>query len=167
MSKSKPLNPLTKVKLIYSIELAIFVAIFLVLGLLITLGVIAIAEWKRYAFTYVTLAGGLWIVIDFFWTLFSPKRRAKNPLIDKIFILPVGFALLGFDIYAIINGCAETLPYRYVIGIDLLYLSSVFLFQLIYHWFVPHPLIFDALKEEKEKQAAKIEQPVDSQNADE
>ena len=152
--EKKRLDPLMKVKLMLTIEYLVFVLVFAVLGILFLTNVIKVMEWKRYAFTYVTLFGGIWICIDFFWTTFSKVRRAKNCLLDKIIMFPVGVALLVWDIYAIINGCAETLPYAYVIGADLCYIAAAFTFQAIYHWFRPIPAVIEAaLEEEKAKQA--------------
>lgn len=152
--EKKKLDPVTKVKLILSIEYIIFVLLFLVLGILFLLEVIKVADWKRYAFTYVTLAAGIWLTVDFFWTTFSPKRRAKNCLLDKILMLPLGLALIGFDIYAITQGCAETLPYRYVIGIDFCVIAAIFAFETIYHWFKPIPAVIEAALEDEKKEEA-------------
>ena len=152
--EKKKLDPVTKVKLILSIEYAIFVLLFLVLGLLFLLDVIKVADWKRYAFTYVTLAGGAWIITDFFWTAFSPARKAKNCFLDKCLMLPVGLALVGFDIYAITQGCAETLPYRYVIGINFCVIAAIYAFETIYHWFKPIPAVIEAALEDDKKEEA-------------
>lgn len=152
--EKKKLDPVTKVKLILSIEYIIFVLLFLVLGILFLLEVIKVADWKRYVFTYVTLAAGIWLTVDFFWTTFSPKRRAKNCLLDKILMLPLGLALIGFDIYAITQGCAETLPYRYVIGIDFCVIAAIFAFETIYHWFKPIPAVIEAALEDEKKEEA-------------
>lgn len=150
--EKKKLDPLTKVKLLLAVEYLIFVLLFTVLGILFLLEVIKVADWKRYAFTYVTLAGGLWIVTDFFWTAFSAKRRAKNCLLDKILMAPIGLGLVIYDIYAITQGCAETLPYRYVIGINFCVIAGVYLFETIYHWYKPIPAVIEAaLEEEKAK----------------
>lgn len=159
------MEPLTKVKLMLAIEYLIFVALFTVLGVLFLTGVIKVAEWKRYAFTYVTLAGAIWILVDFFWTAFSPARRAKHCFLDKILLLPVGLVLVSWDIYAIVNGCAESLPYAYFIGGDFCYLAAVYLFQTIYHWYRPIPAVIEAaLEDEKEKEARRT--GVDSQEAE-
>ena len=158
MAKKK-LDNLTKVKLMFLAEYGIFVLVFAVLGILFLLDVIKVAEWKRYVFTYVTLAGGAWILIDFIWTLASPKRRAKNCLLDKILVLPVSFVLLGFDIYAITQGCAETLPYRWFIGADLCYIALVYAFEMAYHWFKPIPQVLEAVEEmdaQEKEEAEKI-----------
>ena len=144
-------NELRKVKLLLLVEYLIFAGVFLLLGILFLTDVIKVADWKRYAFTYVTLVGGLWIIVDFFWCLFSLKRRAKNSMLDKSIVLPVGFALLVFDIYAITQGCSETLPYRWFIGGDLCYLGAVFIFESIYHWFRPIPGVIEAALADEEK----------------
>ena len=145
-----------KLKLIYCGELGLFAIIFAVLGSLFVAGVITPADWKRYVFTYLTLAGSIWLVIDFFWALLSPKRRKKVCLLDKALVLPVAPVLITFDIICIINLCSETMPYRYFIGFDLLYLAIVYCFQAIYHYFHPtkqmEDIIQEALKEEQEKE---------------
>ena len=159
MAEKKQKDLLTKSKMIYSGELLLFVLVFLVLGILILVEVISIKEWKRIAFSYVTLVGGAWIVADFLWTLLSKKRRAKKPLIDKCLVLPAGLALIAFDIYAFAAGLVHadsTDPiFHYVIGIDLLYLSMVYLFEAIYHWKHPLPEILNAVKEAEEEEAKK------------
>ena len=147
----QPMEPLKKVKIMLLVEYLLFSAIFLVLGVLFLTDVIKVAEWKRYVFTYVTLVGGLWIVTDFFWCIFSPKRRAKNSMVDKWILMPVGFVLIGFDIYAITQGCADTLPYRWFIGADLTYLGAAYLFQSIYHWYRPIPAVIEAALADEEK----------------
>ena len=145
----KKVDPIKKIKLVYSGELMLFFALFLLLGVFFLTGIIKVREWKRYVFSIVTLIGGIWLLIDFFWTMFSPKRKAKNSLIDKILVFPVGIALIVFDIIAIVYRFSEDLPYRYVIGIDLCYLSAVYLFEAIYHYFKPVPLLLNAIEEEK------------------
>ena len=150
--EKKKLDDLTKIKIMLLVEYLIFVAVFAVLGTLFLTGVIQVAEWKRYVFTYVTLAGGVWIITDFFWTTFSRIRRAKNCLLDKILLLPVGLALVSYDIYAITQGCAETLPYRYVIGINLLIIAVIYLFQAIFHWFKPIPAVIEAALEARKQE---------------
>lgn len=156
--EKKKLDPLTKVKIMLAVEYGIFTLLFLILGILFLTKVIAVAEWKRYVFTYVTLVGGAWVLTDFFWTLFSPKRRAKNCMLDKALMLPVGPALLVFDIYAITQGCAETLPYYLVIGINFCYIGAVYAFQTVYHWFKPIPAVIEAaLDEDKEAKPEEIQ----------
>jgi len=154
--EKKRLKPITKIKLMLLIEYLVFVVIFAVIGVLFLTDVIKVAEWKRYAFTYITLAGGVWIIVDFFWTMLSPKHRINNSRIDKILLLPAGLTLVVFDIYAIAQGCAETLPYRYFIGGDLCYLSAVYLFEAIFHWFHPIQGVVDAALEAREEEQEKL-----------
>lgn len=167
---------LKKVKLVYSLELAIFFAIFAVLGTLFLTQVISVADWKRIAFSYVTLIGGTWLIIDFIWMLASKKRRAKNSFFDKIIVLPAAITVICFDIYAFANGLVhipegvETSPlFRYFIGIDILYLAFCYLAQIIYHWFRPLPSLIiaveDALKEEEEE--AKKEMALEQEKVEE
>ena len=70
--------------------------------------------------------------------------------------------LIAFAIYCIINGCNESLPYRYFIGGDMIYLAGVFLFQAIYHFYKPTPqmiaIIESATQEEEEDEADESEE---------
>lgn len=147
-----------KLKLVYCGELALFAVVFMVLGILFVAGVITPADWKRYAFTYVTLAGCTWIVVDFIWALASKKRRAKSCILDKALVLPVAPVIISFDIYCIINGCAETLPYRYFIGINLIYLSCVYLFEAIYHYYKPTVQMLNIIEETKKAELEEQEE---------
>lgn len=152
-----------KLKLIYCGELGLFAVVFAVLGFLFVFGVITPADWKRYVFTYLTLAGGVWLITDFVWALLSKKRRQKVSLLDKALVLPVAPILITFDIYAITQGCNESLPYRYFIGFDLLYLALVYAFQAIYHYYKPTRQMLDIIKEalqeeEKSKNPAETDQ---------
>ena len=151
-----------KVKLIYSIELAIFSILFAVLGPLFLTEVISVAV------TYITLVGGLWLITDFIWMLVSPKRRKKNSYFDKIIVLPAALASLTFDIYVLSAGLVHigegeaTSPvFHYYIGSVMIYLSACYIAQIIYHWFRPLPSLMLAVEEalaeeaeEKEKEAA-------------
>ena len=153
-----------KVKLIYSVELLIFAVVFAVLGTLILTEVISIADWKRIFFTYATMVGSIWIITDLIWMTRSPKRRAKNSFFDKIILLPVAVSALVFDITMLSMGQvhipegAPTHPaFHFFIGIDLIYLSLVYIAQTIYHWYHPLPSLVAAAEEalaEEEKQKA-------------
>lgn len=157
---------LRKAKLIYSGELLLFVAVFLVLGILILVGVIGVADWKRIAFTFLTLAGSIWLIADFIWTLRSPRKRAKNSLLDKCMVLPVALFNLGFDIAALClgwvfleDGEATSPWFRFVIGGDLCYLAACYLVQAIYHYFHLHPALRIAYEEELEEMRKAQENP--------
>ena len=172
MNTEKREKLIHKVKVVYSVELGIFSALFAVLGALILSGIISVADWKRIAFSYVTLAGGAWLIIDWIWMLASPKRRAKNSMFDKIVVLPVALAVIVFDIIVFAKGLvhipegqATSPAFRYFIGSDLVYLCLVYIAQIFYHWKHPLPSLIAAvdagLKEEEEeaaKEAAKAEE---------
>lgn len=150
-NKKKKLDDLTKSKLIYSGELLIFGIIFTVLGILILLGTISVRDWKKVAFTWVTLFGGFILYGDFFWVLFSKKRRKKNSLLDKVLVLPSGTFLIGYDLYVLITQDDGIISY--VMGGVFIYLAAVYLFEGIYHWFVTHPyLLVDEEKTENTQQ---------------
>ncbi len=150
MNKPNYTKEQKKSVLIYCGELAIFSIIFLVIGLLILLGVIQIAGWKKYAFTFVTLIGGLWPIIDFIWVLASKKHRANISLLDKCLVLPVPLSLIPLDIWVLVNGIdnVETNVFKFGISIPLIYFALVYAIEAIYHYFKPLPLL---LEEEDEK----------------
>lgn len=169
MNNEKREKLIHKVKVVYSVELGIFSALFAVLGALILSGVISVADWKRIAFSYVTLAGGAWLLIDWIWMLKSPKRRERNSMFDKIIVLPVALAVIIFDIIVFAKGMVHipegepTSPaFRYFIGSDLVYLCLVYIAQIIYHWKRPLPSLVAAvdagLKEEEEEERKRLEE---------
>ena len=70
-------NILKKAKLFYSGELLVFAVAFLVIAILKFVGVIAYNATRQTVFNWITIFGGSWIIIDFFWTVFSKTRRPK------------------------------------------------------------------------------------------
>ena len=169
MTEKKKMDELKKAKLIYSGELLLFFVVFVVLGILIVINVIEIRNWKRIAFSYVTLLGGCWVIADFLWTLLSKKRRLRKPLIDKILVLPMALMVIVWDIYAFAMNLVHTdvtSPlFNYIIGANLLYLSVVYCFEAFYHWKYPLPEIIEAVEkaeEEEKKEEAKSEVPCTS-----
>ena len=179
----KKRDALTKSKMLYSGELGLFSILFAVLGILFLTGTISVADWKRWAFAIVTLAGGVWLIIDFIWTLVSKKRRAKNCLLDKAMVAPMALCVLAFDILAFafgwVNASGEgastaILAFRLAIGIALCYYAAVYVFQAISHRYKPLPLVIEAAleaEEEEKKQAeaqeASGEQPVTEEKKEE
>ena len=135
-----------KIKLIYSGELLLIAVVFLVIGLLELLKVITIKDWVQLVFKIVTLAGAAWLIIDFLWTLLSPKKRAKNSLMDKVMMLPLAAYLLAFDIY----GFVSPRPYEYYqigIPIALFYIACAYIFQAIFHYKHPVPMVVEMINE--------------------
>lgn len=160
MAKKK-LDDLTQCKLIYSGELLIFAVVFVVLGLLFLFGVIKVADWKKWFFTILTLVGGIWVFIDFFWTLKSEKKRKKNSLLDKVLLLPNGAIIFVIDIFTLVmlikdpswTGFYGVNFFQYLIGGAVLYCALVLGFEAIYHYFHIHPMVYQILEEAKEKEA--------------
>ena len=135
-----------KIKLIYSGELLLIAVVFLVIGLLELLKVITIKDWVQLVFKIVTLAGVAWLIIDFLWTLLSPKKRAKNSLMDKAMMLPLALYLLAFDIY----GFVSPRPYEYYqIGVPIafFYIACSYIFQGIFHYKHPVPMVVEMINE--------------------
>ena len=141
---------MTKAKLIYSVELGIFVLVFLVLAILKFVGVIGTNAVRLTVFNWITLFGGTWLVVDFFWALLDKKRQKRVALIDKCIHLPAGLYLIAFDLYCLIAKPDITSPIcRYAIPIVFTYLGLCYAFEAIYHFKYPVPGIFDALEEDK------------------
>ncbi len=142
-----------KTKLFYSLELAFFAVVFFVLATLEILGVIGRRSIMLDIFNYITAAGGTWMIVDFFWVLFSKKRRKKNSLVDKALLIPLGICLITFDII-----CFFKMPIastddatnsfrRLMMGIALYYAGTIYVFQSIYHYFHPVPMLVQAIEE--------------------
>lgn len=139
---------------IYCGELLLFGIVFVVLGILFLLHIIGVGDWKRYAFTYVTLIGGCWPIADFFWTLFSKKHRSNNSLLDKILILPAPLCTIPCDIWILTKGIAnvELSFFQILIGSIFCYFGAVYLFECVYHYFVPIPgLLEESQKSDENK----------------
>lgn len=154
-------------KLIYSGEFILIALVFLVLGVLEILKVIVIGNNFQLIFKIVTLVGATWLVTDFFWTLLNKKRRAKECLLDKCIMLPMALYLYAFDIYGFIVQPAYEY-YQIGIPIAFFYISCAYIFQGIYHYYKPVPLILEAIEEEKKvKEEAAKELPNVAKELDE
>lgn len=164
------MDGLKKYKRLYSGELLVFSILFLILGILFLTGVIAVADWKRWAFAILTMLGGAWISFDFAWCLVSKKRRAKQAMIDKVLAVLMAFPVLVFDILAFSMGWVTSdegvLYFRYVLGVALTYYGAVYLFEAIYHYYRPVPALLEAYEEEKAEEARKAaEAPAPAEEA--
>ena len=167
MKKERKLDEITKAKLVYSGELIAFAILFLVLGILKINNIMNLsrkegATWYTYFFVILTLLGGTWFVVDFIWTLSSPKRKKKSSLVDKIILLPSSIGTFIFDIYALVVGI-ETIRQpiesinnnllNYYTSFLFFYFSFIYVFQAIYHYKYPIPLLLEEIeKEKKEKE---------------
>jgi len=144
MKTKKKLDELTQAKLIYSIELGVFVIIFLTVGLLFFFSVFPVTERRIIIFTYVTLIGGFIGIADFVWFLASKKRRKKNSLLDKVLLLPIPLTLIPFDIITLARGAFSNRTYALVLASVFTYIALMYAVELLYHWFHPIPLLLEA-----------------------
>ena len=143
-----------KIKWFYSGELLLIAVVLLTLGILELLHVITLKDRFQLIFKIVTLIGATWLLVDFFWTYFSPKRRAKNSLMDKIMLLPLAPYLYAFDIIGFVN----PRPYEYYqIGVPLVffYIACAYVFQAIYHYYHPIPMVIEMINEATVEERAK------------
>ena len=175
--EKKKLSEETKIKLIYCGELAIIALIVIVIGALKLAGVIATKPTRLLIYNIITTLGGAWLITDLIWALVSPKRRAKSCLLDKFMTLPVGLYLLVFDVICFIDkikGVATNdLLVKLSVGVVLLYIGAVYIFQAIYHYFKPVPQMLEAIEEakqiaiEKELEASKNTESEDKKEQEE
>ena len=140
-----------KGKLLIQGEYLLIGLVFLVLGILKLVGIFPTSSEVRFRiFNFVTVLGSTWIIIDFIWSTFSGKRRAKIDYIDKILVLPAGLCLLVFDIFSFAtwtDGIPEFASYA--VGVIFVYIGVVYLFQAIYHWFRPTKALLAAIAEDE------------------
>lgn len=167
--KKQKLDELTQAKLIYTIELGVFVAIFLTLGILFILSIIPMTERRYTIFTYVTLIGGFIGIGDFVWVLASKKRRKKNSILDKALLVPLSLTLMSIDVFSLAKGWQSKEFYSVVLGSAFLYIATAYLIELVYHWFKPIPMLLDAgdkIKAAEEADAKVEEKPVETTNSE-
>ena len=161
----KKMDFMTKAKLLYSGELALFSIAFITIAILEFTQIIKITERHHIIFNWVTIFGGTWLIIDFLWALLSPKRRKRIAIIDKIIVLPVAFYLISFDLFCLITQPTDKMIYQYGIPVVLAYLGLAYAFEAIYHFKYPIPGLLDI--EEKAKEAEESEQQEEIINEEE
>lgn len=144
-----------RIKMIYSGELLVFAVIFIVLGILELLAVIKLSDRFQLIFKIITLVGATWLIADFVWVMLSPRRKAKNAVMDKAMMLPLAVYLYVFDILGFVLKPGYG---YYQVGVPaaFFYIACAYAFQGIYHYYHPVPsvveMIEDAKKEEEPKQ---------------
>ncbi len=157
----KKMDAVTKAKLIYLIELLVIAIAFLVIGILELLAILKINTVILTIFNWLTLFGGLWLIIDFVWIMVSKKRRLKASILDKSLLLPLGIYLITFDLICLIGNIDKVSQYdvyRFGVSAVLLYVFIIYTFEAIYHWFKPIPGFIEDIQkadEEDQKAAAK------------
>ena len=145
------MDPVKKYKLIYSGELIVIAIVAIVLGTLIWVRVLGKSDHFPYVYTILTMIGAAWIIIDFIWASLSKKRRLRVSYLDKILNLPLGLGLIAFDIYSLVTGLSQDVYQAKYVAIFFLYIAINYIFQGIYHYFVPVPGFIESLKEEEKK----------------
>lgn len=156
-----------KIKLIYSGELLAFAVVFIVLGILELLKVIKLSDRFQLIFKIVTLVGATWLVVDFVWVMLSPKRKAKNAIMDKAMMLPLALYLYVFDILGFILKPGYG---YYQVGVPaaFFYIACAYAFQGFYHYYHPVPSVIEIIEEsKKETEEKEIVPPQEEQVAEE
>ena len=145
----KKADPHRKIKLVYSGELLLFAILFLVFGILKMTKVMGYNETRRIVFNWITLFGSAWVITDLIWGLASKTRRQRICLLDKFLTLPVGLFIMAFDFVSLIAKPANDNFYIYSIGGVFLYISAIYFFQAIYHYFKPIPGLLEDEEDEQ------------------
>ena len=165
MDQLKPkMSEEKKAKLVYSGELIIIALLFLVLGILRLTGLMGYNDTRRFIFNILTTLGGVYGLYNLISYIVSKKKRAKTSLVDIVTTTPIFLFLLAFDIYCYINVFGlkpeeitesfKTL-FRFSVGGVFTYAGLVFIFQGIYHYFKPIPLLYQMIEEDKKENEAK------------
>ena len=144
---------LKKAILFYSIELFVFAAIFLVIGILRITQVLT--PWNksdnsRLIPTIITLVGGVLVIGNFIWTLVSKKHRKMTAIQDVAMTLPIGLAFIVIDIIYFINkDLIGYQAYNAIVGGAFCYLGAIYIFQGVYHYFHPLTAIIEAAEADR------------------
>ena len=154
----KKIDPQKKIKLIYSGELLLFAVLFLVFGILRITQVMPYRETRRIVFNWITIFGAWWGIIDLTWALASKKRRARVCLLDKFLVVPLALFIITFDFISLIAKPANDMFYVVCIGSAFIYISVIYLFQAIYHYYKPIPGLFDDEEKEENEQNSQEKQ---------
>ena len=178
-NEKKEFSPeLKKAIKVYSIELIVFAVVFIVLGILVFTKVIQIGSFAQNIFPYVGIVGAAIMLTDWIWLLCSPKRRAKNAMIDKILLIPSSIALLVCNIYILVQGYTKDANdamfanvgqdfFQYLVGSALIYFAVIYTFEAIYHWYVPVPALIladEQIDEAEKKKAASLNAEILEEN---
>lgn len=132
----------------------LFAVIFLVLGFLKSFGVMTYNETRRIIFNWITLFGALWPIADLIWALASKNRRKRVCLMDKFLVIPLPIFLITFDLISLIAKPTDTNFYVFSIAAAFFYVSAIYLFQSIYHYFNPLKELMDEIHGEEDKEKA-------------
>ena len=151
-----------KATIIYSVELIAISLVFFTVALLEVLHVIPISERHHIIFNFISLAGGSWLIADFVWASFSSKRKKRISYLDKILHLPLGLYLISFDVIMFVHW--NVLAYEvYLYGMTgaFFYISACYMFEGIYHFFIPIPGLIEDDEPKEEIKEEKSDEIVD------
>lgn len=142
-----------KTKLLYSGELILVAIAALVIGILKLTGVIVTKPNRLLVYNIISFIGGIFYIGNFIWALFSPKKMKKTCVLDVMITLPGLMYLILFDMYCFYKGVGnvDDIVVIYSVGLVLIYLAAIYIFQGIYHYFFPTPQLLLALQEEEEE----------------
>ena len=147
MKKKMPIEK--KVKLIYSGELIFISIVLLLIGILKMVDIIPTNPTRLLVYNIITMIGGVVLLGDFLWATFSKKRRANVCYLDKWLALPAGLYLIIFDIICFVKSSSLDSKFStYSIGIVLIYIGAIYIFEGIYHWYHLTPQLQKAIEEE-------------------
>ena len=141
--EKKKLDDVTKTKLIYSGELLIFAIAFIVIGTLQAFGIMNMSEGFLNVFKFLTLVGVAYFIFDFVTTFTNKKKKENACWVDKFSTIILPPYILTIDILLISNNEYVWTNYKFFIVPLIYYLGAVYLFQAIYHWFVPLKALFE------------------------
>lgn len=163
----KKLDDLTKTKLLIQGEYILIALIFLVIGILKLVGIIDSnsTSTKAHIFNFITIAGGVWIIVDFVWVLLSKKRKAKNDILDKCLNLPIGIFLIVYDVICFVNwNTPNNELNRIGVSIVFFLVFASYGFQGVYHWFKPSKQVLQAVEEMKKAEEEEKQKEIDAKN---
>lgn len=142
-----------KAKLIYTIELLVFAVAFLVVAILQYVRIIRFNDTHLRVINWITIFGSAIGILDFIWFLSSPVRKKKNSMLDKCLLVPLMIYIMVFDIICFINNDNPQLELAQImIPVALSYVTLIYSFEAIYHWYHPVPMLYEAIEEDKEKE---------------
>lgn len=157
--EKKKLDDYTKVKLIYSGELIFFAIVFLVLAILQTVQVIKLSERFLNIFKFVTLFGFAYFTYDIITTFAIKTKREKVCLVDKCSTIILPPYILTIDILLFTGNEFVWNNPRFFITPLFFYISLVYAFQGIYHWFKPLKELFEDEEKEKDANVVDVQEP--------
>lgn len=164
MKNKKPMDPLKKMTLIMSIEYIVIAIVFLVVAILKLTDVMQTSEIRSKIFNFITLAGSIWIIVDFIWSTVSKKRRVKVDYLDKVLVLPLGIYFFIFNIVSLIIWNNAPQWYKYGMAVPFIYVFLTYSFFGVYHYFFPNKSIILAVEEEEKENQKKEDDEASSNN---